>query len=80
MYGKKNENKVVVLKEFRIQNNSKEQEHFIKELFMGMFLRGSELLTWSHFFFHKNVRSTDFLEKSMQNEMLYKANLNRIPI
>lgn len=56
MYKKKKGNKIVVLKEFPVQNDPRECEHFVKELFMGLFMRRKELLTWSDYFYHKNVR------------------------
>ena len=80
MYEKKREKKFVVLKEFLIQKNLEEQKHFVKELFMGMFMRRNELLTWSDFFFYKNVRTYHFFDRFFQILKIYKANLNNIPI
>lgn len=55
MYEKKSEKKFVVLKEFPVHSDPREQGRFVRELFVGTFLRGPGLLTWSDFFFHKNV-------------------------
>jgi hypothetical protein len=56
MFENKNDKEYVFLKEYSVEQDPNELCCFIKEMFMGLFMRNQGLLTCSKYFSHKKVR------------------------